>query len=445
MLIRPNVVTRPGALLSVAFAFVGYAAAQSASLTTIHEFKGVPDGANPSGPLVADSKGVLYGTTTNGGLMVSSEPYEPSGCGIVFSMTPPAAEGARWTETILHSFTGGADGCGPGSGVVFGRNGVLYGTTSNSVDGGTAFSLTPPSAPGSPWSLTTIHTFAGGPNDAASPIFALTMGKNDVLFGAGFYGGDICFDPSSPVPAFGCGAVFALAPPTSPGGPWTEPMVFSIGAIGDGPTSGVAIGSGGVLYGVTAYGGGAFGGPGVLYSLAPPSCQGCPWTQTMISNFTTSSGKGDGSGPGGLPIIGPQGIVFGTTNGGGLGSGEVYAVLPPSSAGGAWTYDVLYMPPSLPPLHSSGPSQLTLAKNGVLYSTIPLGGANYAGEIFSLTPPTSSGEPWTETTLFSFGGNGYSPNGGLVVGPDGRLFGTTAGGYPGSTDEGTVFILKLSR
>ena len=59
-----------------------------------------------------------------------------TGCGIVFALTPPAAPGGAWAETVLHSFTGqNGDGAVPQGNLAIGKNGVAYGTT---VGGGTA-------------------------------------------------------------------------------------------------------------------------------------------------------------------------------------------------------------------------------------------------------------------------------------------------------------------
>jgi len=57
----------------------GQAKAQT-PVTTIHTFGGPPDGANPSAGVVAGRDGVLYGTTANGGLKPSSDPYATNGC-----------------------------------------------------------------------------------------------------------------------------------------------------------------------------------------------------------------------------------------------------------------------------------------------------------------------------------------------------------------------------
>jgi len=80
--------------------------------------------------------GVLYGTTHEGGA---------SNAGIVFSLRPPATEGGAWTETVLHTFTGGNDGGGPLGGLAFGPGNALYGTTysGGSSNQGTVFALTP--------------------------------------------------------------------------------------------------------------------------------------------------------------------------------------------------------------------------------------------------------------------------------------------------------------
>jgi uncharacterized repeat protein (TIGR03803 family) len=85
------------------------------------------------------------------------------------------------------------------------------------------------------------------------------------------------------------------------------------------------------------------------------------------------------------------------------------------------------------------PATVLLGPNGVLYGTTSGGASNY-GAVFELTPPASSGGSWTETILHSFtgGADGGVPNG-LTLAPDGTLYGTTLGG--GTNAEGTVFAL----
>jgi len=82
------------------------------------------------------------------------------------------------TLTVLYSFTGGADGGRPTSGVTVGSGGVLYGTAYN--DGtygyGTVFSLTPPASAGGAWTYTVLHSFGSG-NDGQYPDSGVAIGQ----------------------------------------------------------------------------------------------------------------------------------------------------------------------------------------------------------------------------------------------------------------------------
>jgi uncharacterized repeat protein (TIGR03803 family) len=210
--------------------------------------------------------GVFYGTSEGG--------YQqcPFGCGVVFSLTPPAAPGGAWTETVLHHFTDfGNHGYGVAS-IALGNGPsgqpVLYGTTSaGGANGlGTVFSLTPPAQPGGSWTETILHSF-GGPPDAANPNTGLVIGNGGVLYGTTYYGGDASCYGTLPV---GCGAVFSMTPPAAPGGAWTETVLhrFTGGEDGGIPVAGLTLGSDGVLYGTTTAYGGA-GKYGTVFKLKP--------------------------------------------------------------------------------------------------------------------------------------------------------------------------------
>ena len=84
----------------------------------LYSFVGSYDGEVPYGGVVFDGTGNLCGTTTGGGL------YH---MGTVFKLTPSG--GSTWTETLLHEFTGDADGSSPEEGVTLDSAGNLYGTT----------------------------------------------------------------------------------------------------------------------------------------------------------------------------------------------------------------------------------------------------------------------------------------------------------------------------
>jgi uncharacterized repeat protein (TIGR03803 family) len=78
--------------------------------------------------------------------------------------------------------------------------------------------------------------------------------------------------------------------------------------------------------------------------------------------------------------------------------------------------------------------------SGTLYGATYKGGANNAGAVFALAPPTVAGGSWTESLVYSFkgGSDGANPRSGVIWALN-RLYGTTAngGGYGG----GTVFEL----
>jgi len=407
------------------FAFPSFSAAQTFS--SLFLFSG-SDGQTPIAP-VTIGNGVLYGTTTFGG---------SGGFGNVFSLTPPAAPGGAWSETVLHAFNG-KDGFAPFGSVVIGAGGVLYGTTYllGPAKWGTVFSLTPPVSPGGAWTETTLHAFSGtdapGSTDGGAPQAPVTIGGGGVLFGTTTYGG-----------TYGTGTVFALSPPAEAGGSWSEAVLHDFGAPGDGtePIAGLVIGSDKTLYGTT-YNGGAYGG-GTVFSLKAPAAPGGTWTETVLYNFT---GGADGDAPYyGSLAIGSGGLLYGTTyTGGANDTGTVFSLTPPASAGGAWTEAVLYSF-----TYDGGKlplGGLAIDSSGNLFGTTSTGGSpeDSAGTVFWLAPPSSPGGAWQYTVLHNFTSTTEEevPYAGVVLGPGGVLFGTTSGlNLAGSGNSGTVFALK---
>jgi hypothetical protein len=167
----------------------GNTLAQAQTLTTIWSFTGTNgDGEYPYpyGHLAFDSNGAMYGTTASGGTSYN---------GTVFQLVPPTVPGGAWTENVLYRFTGGNDGRQPSTGVVFGQDGALYGTTYNG--GGTlqacgggcgvVFKLTPPAVAGGDWTESVLYAFQGG-YDGATPG-DVVFGPNGTLYGtpSGFF------------------------------------------------------------------------------------------------------------------------------------------------------------------------------------------------------------------------------------------------------------------
>ena len=205
------------------------------------------DGSDPQSSPIFDQAGNLYGTTNQGGI---------GGAGVVFELTENAD--GKWQEKILHQFTGGADGGNPRSSLIFDQAGNLYGTAA--FDGyygecsygcGVVFELTPKSD-GS-WTDSVLHSFTGG-RDGQYPFAGLTFDKAGNLYGTAEEAGNL-----TRCSGHGCGVVFKLTPNANGG--WNETVLHTfLDQPNAFPFAGVIFDSAGNLYGTT-YGdqGTAFG------------------------------------------------------------------------------------------------------------------------------------------------------------------------------------------
>jgi hypothetical protein len=228
---------------------------------------------------VEGANGVLFGTTQAGGNDVAGS-CSSSGCGTVFSLTPPVPPGTAWTFKDIYRFKGGSDGFYPSTGLVTGADGTLFGTTwlgggTGCADGlgcGTIFSLTPSGAPNELWTKAILHSFQGG-NDGYSPFSFtgdLVIGAGGVLYGVTSSGG------GNGCSGQGCGVLFQVTPPAGLGGSWTETILhaFTDGVDGENPQGGIAVDSTGALYGYANGGTGTScngSGCGVVYRYVPNS------------------------------------------------------------------------------------------------------------------------------------------------------------------------------
>jgi uncharacterized repeat protein (TIGR03803 family) len=386
--------------------------------SVLYQFPQV-DGAAPSGDLIADSAGNLYGVTSSGGTNSLCD------CGIVFRLSPIPDGG--WHYAIL--FDPGASSffnplkndqlCLTG-GLTFDSFGNLYGVSQCSGSGGGAvYKLTPTTT--GPWQLTKIYTFGQVPIDASEPRAALTVDAQGNLYGTTIDGG-----------FYGEGTVFELSPRSD--GTYQYFQLYAFGS-----ASRLTLDSSGNLYGTIAAGGYGYGS---VFKLARNA--GGLWTGTTLYAFP---GGYSGIYPTAGVTFGPDGNLYGSTSDGGSGSAGTVFVLSPS-ASGLWYESTIYNFQGGLNDGKTPTSDLTFDAEGNLYGTTYYGGlegcgTQGCGTLFKLTP--SGGGAWNENIVYFFGGNtngGVYPASGVVLNSSGALFGTTSAGpgiYGNLYSGGTVY------
>jgi hypothetical protein len=390
--------------------------------------------------------------------------------------TPAAAQ----TFTILHNFTGGADGYAPDTGLTLGPSGVLYGTTffGGPYDAGTVFKL---KQVNSSWVLYPLYEFTGG-GDGGLPYGEVAIGPNGALYGTASFGGrgegvvfelrppptacasflcywketvlhaftgspdgydpsgNLAFDPAGDIygtttggGTYDYGTVFEL---TLSGGGYTESIIhsFNYGVSGYSPQGGVVLDSAGNVYGTTVAGGtgtecqlSQYDSCGTVFQLVP---SGGGWTANVLLNFTGFL-RGNGENPTASPIIDASGNLYGTAD-------LAYKLAP---SGGGFLYSELN-----PVSYCGYPTGLTMDAAGNFYGACGSGpGADdYFGWVYELT---NCSPPCTLIDLHDFGlSDGAVPIGTPVLDANGNLYGTTAQGGTESchTGDGCGVIWEIT-
>ncbi len=207
----------------------------------------------------------------------------------------------------------------------------------------------------------------------------------------------------------------------TPGGVLTSLVSFG-NTNGANPSAALVQGANGILYGTT-FGGGTNGGYGTVFQI----------TTNGVFTSLVSFGNTNGANPQGALVAGSNGNFYGTTyNGGSNGLGTVFEMTPD----GALTTLV-----SFADTNGANPQcALVLAGDGNFYGTTSAGGTNNdQGTVFRMTGDGAL------TSLFSFNGtNGFSPYSGLTLGTNGNLYGTTIGGGANGSINGTVFQITTN-
>jgi len=369
----------------------------SSTESILYSFTGGGDGADPQADLIQDAAGNLYGTTLTGGNLSCSP---PNGCGTVFKVSRAGK------ETVLYSFSGGADGASPID-LIRDAKGNLYGVaggggSSNCSGGcGVVYKLS------SKGKETVLYSFSGG-TDGQNPLAKLIFDANGSLYGTTGFGGD---------PTCKCGTVFKL----SRTGKLTTLHTFTGGSDGANPLAsrGLIVDVKGNLYGTTQSGGTS--NYGTVYKVSSKG------KELVLHSFT----EADGRSPYSSVIFDAKGNLYGTTGtGGNLGGGVVYKLTMQRKE------TVLYNFSGKADGALPGGSLIWDAKGNLYGTTYRYGDPTCkCGTVFKL------GRTGKLATLHTFmgGSDGANPSNGLTLDAKGSLYGTTTAG--GSSNAGTVFKL----
>ena len=374
------------------------APAMNAQQVVLHNFLSPPHGAYPATGVIRDLEGNLYGTTNGSYSDIGGGGTHDAG--VVFKIDTSG------NQTVLYTFTGGADGSSP-NGLIRDADGNLYGTATNggnklgAAGAGVVFEVD------TSGHETVLYTFTGG-NDGGNPNNVVRDRKGN-LYGTTAAGG-----------ASGYGVVFKI----DTSGHETVLYTFTGAADGAYPNPNVALDALGNLYGTTNNGGNkaAASGAGVVFKVDTSG------HETVLYTFT---GGNDGAQPNGVFRDG-KGDLYGTTsNGGASSAGVVFEV----DTSGHET--VLY---TFTGGNDGGGSDsgVTLGQDGNLYGTTNGGGSASQGVVFKLD---KSGH---ETVLHTFerGPVGNQPYlAGVILDPDYNLYGTTSFNAAG----GAGAVYKLDR
>lgn len=325
----------------------------------LYAFTGGEDGGGSESPVTIGPDGNIYGATWACGSY---------GLGTVFKVRPAprvCPNACGWSETTLHSFSGGTDGGLSASEIIFDQAGKIYGSAGigGLFGGGLVYQLSPS---GDGWIKHTLYNFAGG-QDGGYPLAGLIFDKNGNLYGTTVGGGDMACNPPG-----GCGTVFQLRP--SPG-IWTKKILYSFHGRGDGQypayqDTSLMFDEAGNLYGVTS--GNGEPGSSTVFQLSPPKSGG-DWAFKVLHSL-------DGEARAGVTMD-SAGNLYGTLYFGGTGCGAVFKLSP---EGDDWQYSLLHVFSGNDGCYPWG--SVVLAGAGNIYGATQLGGAYGGGVVYEIRP-----------------------------------------------------------
>jgi len=370
--------------------------------------------------------------------------------------SPCLAQTAK--ESTVYAFTGNADSQTPASSLIQAGDGNLYGTTIGNffTNFGIVFKVTPQG------SLSPVYSFTGG-TDGATPFAGVVEGSDGNFYGSTY--GNLLTGTD--------GTIYQV----TPAGADTTLYSFTGGSDGANPTAPFVQDPGGQFYGVSTNAGAngagdiftftsslnsfsvvepfskfngygpnsplVLGTDGNYYGLATSGGSnnfGAVYQLTpsnTINVIYSFLGTGDGASPIGNLVEGSDGNFYGVTGATGVitaaqgGNGTVFKVTP----AGVLTTLYLFTGGS----DGGGPGGIFMGSDGNLYGTTGSGGANGDGVFFQVTPAAKF------TVLYSFLGNstdGGSPQAWPIQGSDGNFYGTADSA--GANGDGTVYAVSLT-
>jgi uncharacterized repeat protein (TIGR03803 family) len=187
-------------------------------------------------------------------------------------------------------------------------------------------------------------------------------------------------------------------------------------------------------------------------SAASPNAAFAGASISRLYAFPAPNGNGEipnGTLPTAGLVVDPagSGALFGTASRGGnyevngYGGGVVLKLTPPAKGHTVWTESVLHAFTGNDDGIFPASTANVLVSGGDIYGTT-VGDAEFDGfycganrniscdTVYKLTPPAAGHTKWTYTLLYRFDANsvGIEPQGGLIAGPGGSLYGSTAAG-----------------
>jgi uncharacterized repeat protein (TIGR03803 family) len=398
----------------------------SATANLLYQF--VYDGLDQSGfshgdilygELIQGADGNFYGTTFQGGSGTCLGPFGVIGCGTVFKVTPSGIQTVLYNFTYDSTTNTAVNGIYPYGGLVQGRDGNFYGTTSGGGNAGAVcngtlgcgviFKITPVG------SFTVLHTFNGAfatPAEGGGPTGRLLLGSDGSFYGTTTQGGYTADKVANQ------GTIFKI----TPRGAFTTLVSFEGDFNGfadpDLPYAGLIQGKDGSLYGTSQFGGTS--GAGTVFKYAGGKV-------TVLHSFTEQAGQifPDGAYPKAALVQASDGNLYGATfYGGALTTYYQSGTLFRTTTKGVFTklWDFNATDSAVNGIAPDG--GLIQASDGSLYGTTSAGGAANSGTVYELT----TGGVLSQTLSLDASNVGALPEAVPLQAADGTLYITNNGG-----------------